>query len=196
MADNSQAFIPTVEDMWQMIQGVKAKMEADPEFRQELEEGHPSGNPITLGPRLPSPEEHTRLQIQGAQNNASKWLQRTTHPKKNFKEEALRATSVDRYHNSMQRVLQHKLWSGGMALVDESETIATIERRGANVYSQGVADREAKILRRNKELHSDRLALAASIDALPVGTDAEREAKMIANLRGLKAIGAKRRGVT
>jgi len=194
MADSGFPFVPSIEDMANAIEITKQRMDEDPEFRHELEVGHTSGNPMTLGPRLPSPEEHTRLQIKGVRDNAAKWLARTTRPKKNFKEEALRATARARWHNSMEKVLSENRWEGGMALVDESETIATIEKRGAGVYSKGVEDREAKILRRNKELHADRLALASTIDAMPVGTDSEREAKMIANKRGLQAIATARRG--
>ncbi len=194
MAENGLPFIPSVEDMALAIDHVKQMMEDDPEFRRELEEGHTSGNPMVLGPRLPTPAEWADLQIKGAKDNASKWLARVTKPKKNFKEEALKATSRERYKNSMENVIAKDLWAGGMALVDESETIATITRRGATAYSKGVEDRRPKILRRIEELHADRLALAATIDALPVGTDDEREAKMIANVRGLKAIGARRRG--
>jgi len=194
MADGQTITVPSVADMRARIEAVRERMETDEEFYHELAEEHTSGNPMTLGPRLPSPEEMTELQIKGAADNAQKWLDRTTKPKKNFKEEALKATSRARYKESMERVLEQGLWSGGMALVDESETIATIQRRGKEVYSKGVKDREPKILRRNKELHNDRLAVASAIDAMPVSTVEEREAKMIANKRALEAIGAKRRG--
>jgi len=185
--------VPSVEEMAARIDAMKARIEADPELRHELEEGHTSGNPMVLGPRLPTPEEWAQLQVKGAQDNAAKWLARTTKPKKNFKAEALRATSTARYHASMEQVLRDRTWEGGMALVDENETMDIIAKRGSGAYSQAVADRAAKITRRVKELHSDRLALAATIDALPVATDAEREAKVIANMRGLKAIGLRRR---
>ena len=194
MTDNGMSYLPTIEDMEEAIARKKDQIESDEEYRHELVEGHTSGNPMTLGPRLPSPEEWTSLQIKGAQDNAAKWLERVTKPKKNFKEEALKASSVERYHDSMARVLTEKSWEGGMENVNETETIDTIKRRGASVYSKGVQDREPKILRVNKEMAGDRLALAATIDGLPVATDADREAKMIANKRGLQAIGKARRG--
>jgi len=186
--------VPSIDDMLGRINETRTRMDEDEEFRKELEEGHPSGNPITLGPRLPTPEEWADLQVKGAQDNAAKWLDRTTKPKKNFKEEALRATSVDRYHDSMSKVLSEKRWEGGMALVDEGEAIAIIKKRGSGAYSSGVADRKPKIQRVVKDLHADRLALCSEIDAMDISTDAEREAKMIANKRGLQAIGKKRRG--
>jgi len=194
VAENTLPFIPSVDDMALAIEHIKQMMEDDPEFKQELDVGRPSGNPITLGPRLPSVDEWTDLQIKGARDNAGKWLERTTKPKKNFREEALKATSRDRYRTSMENVLAKDLWAGGMALVDESETMAIIAKRGASVYQKGVEDRAAKIRRRVAELREDRLAACAVVDAMPVGTDSEREAKMIANLHALKAIGLKRRG--
>lgn len=195
MTESTKAFVPSVEDMHNAIEGMKQAMEEDPEWREELEVGRPSGNPIVLGPRLPTPEDWAAEQIAGAKAKAAKWLKNTVHPKKNFKEEALRATSRERYHDSMERVLAEDRWEGGMALVDESEAMNIIEKRGAAAYSKGVEDRAAKIQRRVKELHADRLALVATTDTMPVSTAAEREAKMIANLHGLIAIGQRRRGV-
>ena len=194
MSNDALPLVPSIEDMALAIEATKQVIDEDPEFKRELEEGHPSGNPITLGPRLPSVDEWTDLQIKGARDNANKWLERTTKPKKNFREEALKETSRARYRTSMENVLAKDLWAGGMALVDESETIATIQAGGAGVYTSGVERRKAKIRRRVAELREDRLALAVQIDAMPVGTDSEREAKMIANKRGLQAIGLERRG--
>jgi len=193
MSRNQMPEVPSIDDMANAIDQMKQHIEADPEFRHELVEGHTSGNPMVLGPRLPSPEDWAQLQVKGCSDNAAKWLERVTKPKKNFKAEALKETSQARYKTSMEQALRDGTWAGGMSLVDESETIATIAKRGSAAYSSGVADRVPKITRRIKELHSDRMALAATIDAMPTSTDAEREAKIIANKRGLQAIGLKRR---
>lgn len=193
MSDSTLGFVPSVEDMGAAIAAMQEMIANDEELAHELKEGHTSGNPMTLGPRLPTPEKWAELQIAGAKANAQKWLDNTTHPKKNFKEEALRATSIARYKDSMSRVIAEGTWEGGMALVDESEAMAIIAKRGTTPYSQGIADRAAKILRRVRELYDARLALCATVDALPTATESDREAKMIANLRGLKAIGAARR---
>ena len=194
MAENTLPVVHSVEQMGSAIDKVMELMQSDPAFYEELSEGHTSGNPMVLGPRLPTATEWADLQIKGARDNASKWLERTTKPKKNFKEEALRETSRARYKSSMENVLSKDLWAGGMALVDESETIATIQAGGAGVYTSGVERRRAKIQRRVAELREARLALCAIVDAMPVGTVSERETKMIENKRGLEAIGARRRG--
>ena len=194
MPKNPLVSVPSIDDMLGAINETRARMETDEEFRKELVEGHPSGNPITLGPRLPDPVEWAKLQVEGAVAKGEVWLQRTTHPKKNFKEEALKPSAIERYKDSMRKVIAEDRHAGGMALVNESETIAIIQAGGSTPYTSGVQRRKAKIERVVKELHSDRLALASTVDGLPVATDADREAKMIANKRGLQAIGKKRRG--
>jgi|GEM_PF-3012351 len=194
MADqHGMPSVPSVDDMARAIAEMRDRIDSDDHLRHELVEGHTSGNPMTLGPRLPSPDEWAQLQVKGSQDNAQKWLQRTTNPRKNFKAEALKDTTAQRYRNAMEQALREDRWRGGMALVSEDETIKLIQKRGANVYAQGVADRADKIAKRVKELHADRLALAATLDQMPTSTDAEREAKVLANIRGLKAIGEKRR---
>jgi len=194
MAENPLVSVPTIDDMLGRIEETRARMDSDEEFLKELTEGHPSGNPITLGPRLPDPTTWAADQVAGASAKAEKWLKNTTAPKKNFKEEALKEKSKARFKDSMAKVISEGRWEGGMGKVNESETIQIIKDGGSGVYSSGVSRRKAKIERVVKELHSDRLALASTIDDMSVATDAEREAKMIANKRGLQAIGKKRRG--
>jgi hypothetical protein len=193
MAGTGLPMVPSVEDMLSAIDERVERMETDEEYYKSLVDPHPSGNPITIGRRIPAPEELTELQIKGVKDNAQKWLDRTTKPKKNFKEEALKETSRKRYDDSMRKVLEEDRWAGGMANVNESEAIATIQKLGASHYANAVEARSDKILRVAKELDSDRLALADTIDNMPVSTEADREAKMIANKRGLQAIGRKRR---
>jgi len=81
-----------------------------------------------------------------------------------------------------------------MRLVDEDETMKIIEAGGETPYSSGVTRRKAKIQRVVEELHGQRLALTQVIDRMDTSTDEAREAKMVANKRGLQAIGTKRRG--
>ncbi len=196
MSGNPLFDIPTVEDMRDRIDTTRERMETDEEFLADVIGEKKSGNPISLGRRIPDPQEMTDLQVKGCEDNKAKWLKRTTNPKKNFKEEALRPTAVERYKDSMRRVIETNAHAGGMALVNESETMAIIEAVGAEGYAKGVRARKAKILRVHKELDSDRLALASEIDGMGKATDEEREAKMIANKRGLQAIGQKRRAVS
>lgn len=194
MAENAVSTIPTVDDLAEQIAAVRAHMDSDDEFRLHLEEGHPSGNPIQLGPRLPDADTWTKRQVKGAQDAQQKWFDNTTRPKKNFKEEAMKDAAGARFNNSMQEVIRDNRWQGGMSLVDEGEAIRTIEAGGPGIYAQGVARREGKIKKRVEDTRGDRLAICSLVDAMPTSTDAEREAKMITNKRSLQAMGKKRRG--
>ena len=196
MAENALPAIRSVDDMSAVIDAVLAHLDANPNLQYELEFGRPSGNPIQLGPRLPDADTMTAAQIAGSKNAATKWLTNTLHPKKNFKEEALKPSTIERYHNSMDEVLRQKLWEGGMGKVNETAALAIVQARGASAYSSGVEARASKIAAVNKELYQERLALAAAIDAMPSSTPEQREAKMIANKRGQEAIGRRRRGAS
>ncbi len=196
MSANPLVTIPSVEEMLGKINETRERMETDEDFLKSLVDPHPAGNPMTLGRRIPTPERMTALQIKGVEDNKKKWLENTTNPRKNFKVEALKPDAVERYKESMRQVIEEDRHKGGMELVNEAETIAIIKAVGADGYAKAVKAREAKILRAHKSLDSDRLALAAVVDDLPTVTDDDREEKMIANVRGLKAIGKKRRGVT
>jgi len=194
MAKKVLAGIPTVEEMDAAIAASLAEIESDDTLRRELNEGRPDGNPITLGPRLPTAADWADEQVKGATAKATKWLKNTTHPRKNFKTEALKAESVERYKNSMRKVIEEDRQAGGMRLVDEDETMKIIEAGGETPYSSGVTRRKAKIQRVVEELHGQRMALTQVIDRMDTSTDEAREAKMVANKRGLQAIGTKRRG--
>jgi hypothetical protein len=171
-----------------------AEIASDDVLRRELNEGRPDGNPITLGPRLPTAADWAEEQVKGATAKGSKWLKNTTNPKKNFKTEALKPEAQERYKNSMQKVLAEDRHAGGMRLVDEDEAMKIIAAGGEGPYISGVTRRKAKIQRVVEELHSSRLALTQVIDKMDTSTDEAREAKMVANKRGLQAIGTKRRG--
>jgi hypothetical protein len=194
MVEDVSGGVHSVEDMAAVIAAQRQRIESDEDLHRELTEGRPDGNPIQLGPRLPSAEEWAAEQIQGAANKADKWLAKTTRPRKNFKEEALKPDARKRYKDSMQKVIAEDRHAGGMENVDVDETMDIIKAGGSSAYSEGVARREKKIARRVKELHADRLALCNHLDSMPTATDADREKKMVENRRGLIAIGKARRG--
>jgi len=195
MANNGIGGLPSVSDIQATITANVQRMETDEDFRKSLVDPHPSGNPISIGRRIPTPEKIAELQVKGAKDNKQKWLDNTLLPRKNFKEEALKPQAQERYKNSMERVIREGRQAKGMALVNETEVHNTIKELGADHYAKGVEARAAKVLRVAKELDSDRLALAAAVDAAPTSTEEQREEKMILNKRGQQAIGRKRRGI-
>lgn len=147
---------------------------------------------ITTGPRLPSPQDWAANQIQAAQNAAGKWLQNTLHPSKNPIVEAKKAAG--RYASETQKAIQENRFAKGLDRVNEDDMVATITQVGAAGFSAGVSNRAGKIKSAIDRLQPVLLAHVQKMDGLPVETEAQREAKVIENLRGMRQIGKQLRG--
>ena len=169
------------------------RVETDPEYRASLTEEH-QGNPITLGPRVLSPDEWAKKQTKRAADAAEDWEKGVLRPKRNPIEAALAASA--KRENKIKQALAAKKWDKAMAAVDEALMYATIRKRGASAFRAGVEDRAEKVAARVKELQPMVSALASTIDAMPDATDADREKRLLAARRGMIEIGKKRRGIS
>jgi len=150
------------------------------------------GNPVTLAPRVPEAGTWAAKQIQRTMAAGAAWKEGVMHPKKNPVEAAKAANG--KYKAKMAAALQADSFLKGLGNVDVDEMYRVIEATGEEVFTGAVQRREGKIRHRIEEIRDDVLALATTIDAMPQDTEAQREARVIANLRGMKAIGQKRRG--
>lgn len=169
-----------------------AQFEEHPELLEE-EMRKEGGNPITLGPRVASPTDWSADQVKAAKDKATKWLERSRRPKKVPSVAALAANAkrIER----LQQSLTDMTWEAAMGQVDEDLRMRVIEKGGAAAFSSGVDRHSEKVEVKVKKLQPLVLALAMELDAMPVGTDSEREAKMIAAKRGMQAIGKKMKGL-
>lgn len=152
------------------------------------------GNPVTLGPRVISPADWSKKQVERATAAASEWLERVQKPRKNPIEAAIAADGKRK--NKLAEAERLGKWKAAMSKVDDAVMYEVIRKRGSGAFSSGVSDRAVKITKRVSELQPMVAALAASLDAMPQETDAEREAKMLAAKRGMQEIGKKRLGVS
>jgi len=150
------------------------------------------GNPISLGPRVIPPEEWAAKQVARATSAASDWEKNVTRPRKNPIEAAI-AADAKRKDRLAEAEKQDK-WKKKMAKVDLDEMYKTIRNIGASGYSAGIQARQHKVQRVVNELQPMVAALAASIDAMPQATDADREKRLLAARRGMIEIGKKRTG--
>lgn len=142
---------------------------------------------MATGPRVPSASDWTDKMVTRAQNAGQDWVKGALAPRKDPIAAALAANQkrITRFNQSVTA----KTWEGALAKVDPAQTAATIAAVGAQGYAQGVAARKGKIgaaIARLQPLVADHVA---KMDAMPVNTDADAEAKMIANVRGMKALG-------
>jgi hypothetical protein len=160
--------------------------------RVEEEMNKVGGNPITLGPRVTDPASWASDQISAAKNKATKWLERSKRPKKVPSQAALEAN--EKRIERLQQSLTDKTWESAMANVDEDLRLQVLDKGGAAAFSSGIDRHSVKVDAKVKKLQPLVLALAQTLDGMPTGTDADREAKMIAAKRGMQEIGKKMKG--
>jgi len=147
---------------------------------------------MKLGPRIPSAKDRTDAQISGAVNSAEKWLKNTLEPTVDPVEAAIKAKP--RFNAGVQKAIAEDRFVKGLRNVDRSEVEQTLRQGGASKFSTGIQSRAAKILRRNEESQGLLEAHVQKMDQMPVDTPEQREAKMIANKRGMEALGVQLRG--
>ena len=161
------------------------KVEEDPEFLDSLTKER-KGNPITLGPRVVEATDWAKDQVDSAKAKSSKWLARSKRPRKDPKERARK--SAGKYHANMEKVLAELSWEAGIEGYDEALREAMIDECGETGFKAGIERKRKKVNARVGKLQPLVAALAATLDAMDVDTDDQREAKMIAARRGMIAI--------
>jgi hypothetical protein len=142
---------------------------------------------MATGPRVPSASDWTDKMVSRAANAGSDWVKGSLAPRKDPTAAALAANQkrIARFQQSVT----DKTWEGAMARVDPAQTAATITAVGAQGYANGVQARKGKIgaaIARLQPLVADHVA---KMDAMPVATDADAKAKMLANYDGMKKLG-------
>lgn len=162
----------------------------DPDSLEGMHERE--GNPITLGPRIPESDEMAEKMVTNAAAAGERWLANVTRPKKDPISAAKAAKG--KWKQKMQEAIANDSFAKGLDLVDEDEMYETIRAGGSAPFSSGINRRAAKVKRVMGELRPHFVALAETLDKMPIDTPEQREAKMIAAKRGMEAIGKKRRG--
>ncbi len=150
------------------------------------------GNPIAIGPRVAPPDEWVDNQINGATNNAEKWLKHASNPSKNPLVEA--AKKSDKWKNSVQEAINKDKFRKGVQGANADLMIDTIVAGGTGAYTAGIQKRRAKITAKINKLQPLVAAHAQAMDLLPTDTLAQRKEKVLKNLDGMIAIGDKMRG--
>jgi hypothetical protein len=195
MAKRKTKTAPTVEDSLRAFAKGLDKALDVAETNPDALPGHARtvGNPITLGPRVADAEEWAAKQLTNAAAAGDRWLERVQRPRKNPVEAARAAAG--KWKNKIQEAVANDAFGKGLAKVDVDEMYRTIAKRGAAAFTAGVGDREEKVKRVVGEVRDQVVALATELDKMPVDTDAQREAKMLAAKRGMQAIGKRRKGI-
>jgi len=152
----------------------------------------PDADPITLGPRVISADEITNKLVTRAADAAPTWLQRVKSPRKHPLVEGRAAEP--KYKSKMETVLKEERRKKALEKVTDEDLIAGIDAAGEDAFRTGIERKKGKVQRRMAVLQPLYIVLAKAIDAMPTGTDAEREKKMLAARRAMIVVGKVRRG--
>jgi flagellar biosynthesis/type III secretory pathway protein FliH len=146
-----------------------------------------------LGSRVISPEAWAAKQQSRAVAAADDWLQGVLHPTSIPSEAAIKA-NAKRIDKLAQSEKEGK-WLKAMQKVNPDEMYEIIKAVGSAGYKSGIEARKVKIERVVKEMQPLVASVAATIDAMPQATDADREKRLIAGRRLMIEVGKKLRGI-
>jgi len=181
-----------MEDVIKKFYATLKRIASDEEFAHEvLVQG--KGNPITLGPRVKSPEEWVDDMVSGAKARSKQWLANSLRPKKDPKKAALAAAG--KYEDKMRKALDGKHFDRGVEAYDESAREEVIKAVGQSGFERGIETHKAKAVVKIKKMQPLVAALAKTIDDMPQDTDGERAARMLAARSGMIEVGKIMKGV-
>ena len=144
-------------------------------------------------PRVPSAADTAKRMVDGAASAGQRFVDGALAPRRDPIEAAKK--SVARYNTNTQKAIAEGRFLKGLQGVDVEAMCNTIRQIGASAYVQGIQARQGKIETKLAKMAPLMEAHLRTIDAMPASTDQEREARVIANIRGMKDIGTKLRGM-
>lgn len=143
-------------------------------------------NPVSVQ-RLPDPAEWVRKQVDNLSAvGETNYRQGITHPKRSPIQAGIAAQATYEARMRDPNVLKRR--EAGLRQTSDEEWAANSESIGASRLVAGVVNRRAKIERKVSALHGRMVQHLQTIDSMPNVSDADRENRMIANLRGMRAI--------
>ena len=181
---------PSLAEMAEAIAGKMAAYHENPDHPDLI--GKPEGNPVQIRPAFPDAATFTKRLTDGVQANAGRYAEGVRAPRRNFLEAAKAANGA--WKTGVQAAVAGDRFLGGLNKVNADEAIETAATLGAATYVQGVTGRAPKIQRIMTEVAPMMAAAVSTARALPADTDAQREARAIAMIRGARAVGIARRG--
>lgn len=142
--------------------------------------------------RLPTADEAVDKMTRNLDAMGDEWVKKTLTPTKDPIEEALRKEGKHKARTI--EALNEGRYGKGLRRVDKAQMRAAIAATPPTAVADGVKRRIEKVRSRMRAYFGELGTHVSAMDALPANTDAEAEAKVLANLRGMKAIGKKLRG--
>lgn len=145
------------------------------------------GNPRTLAPRVPEAADIARKHRERTAAAGPAWKDGVMHPRKDPIKAAVAAKG--KWEAALKKAMAEGSFVAGLEAVDEDEMVAILEATDPSVFTSGVDRRSAKYERKMAKVQPLLVALAEEIDRMPQDTEAQREARMLAAVRGMREIG-------
>jgi hypothetical protein len=117
---------------------------------------------------------------------APDWVKGMLAPKASFKTAAMAASG--KWASGVQDAVQNDRFRKGMGKVDEAEAIRVATSDNGAAYVAGAAKRQDKVVRVFATLMPALGAISQQIRQMPQDTPADREQRMVENLRRMRAL--------
>ncbi len=147
---------------------------------------------MAIRPAYPDAGTLSRRWKEGVQQAGEKWVEGIQNPRADAKQEAIKANAT--YKASMAKSIAEDRFLKGVQASDPNEAIATAVAVGASGYTQGALARGAKHERIMGKVAPLMASAVGAVRAMPAVTDADREARAIAMIRGGREVGRKLKG--
>ena len=158
--------------------------------KDPITEGILPGNPVTK--KVKDVARWTKQQIEGAEESGDAWLDGVKNPSRDPIASAIAAK--DKYVDRLTQAIKDGKWEKNLAKSSHAEIVEVAEKVGTGAYTGGVRAREKKITRVVTELQPLVQSVSDTIQAMPDGTDAEREKRLISARKLMIEVGKKRAG--
>ncbi len=182
--------IPSTTDMLEVIARKQLEYAENPNHPDLV--GKPEGNPVQIRPAFPDAATFTNRLIEGVSAAARRYAEGVRAPRAHFLERAKAANQA--WKNGVQQAVAGDRFAAGLNKVNADEAIETAATLGAQNLVTGVTARRNKIQRVMGEVAPLMAGAISQVRGMPSNTDAEREAKAVAMIRGARAVGIARRG--
>ena len=139
--------------------------------------------------------ELAHFAIPDAATVAAKWAQRTSAASQDYVDgvtstdkdpTALAINAIPRMRQRVLEAIDSGKVAAGLRRVGKQGWIAAVQAKGATNFSSGVAAAQDKVAQRFGPLLAFENNLQRQVLAMPANTDAEREARALAWIRGMR----------
>jgi hypothetical protein len=158
--------------------------------REEILKMFPQGNPGEL--KVDETTWKTDWK-EGVEATGERWKRRTAGTKKDIVALAIKAEP--KYKQKMEDVIKNESRAKALGRTNTAAVLAAVEATSASEFVTGATKRAGKFGTKISAQYPLRVYAKTKMDAMPEGTDAQREKKMIAARRTNIAIGLFLKGV-